>query len=94
MLRKRQTVWAPNGWTFQYTIVDNPGAKNLDNLFGPGFIRHELRGPNEEDHLWIFDGSFELIPDPSHDDVPRFWKILSEIAISAYTSLSAESPNL
>lgn len=94
LLRKSRRIWAPNGWTFDYKVIDNPDAKTVGDLFGPGFLRHELRGPNDEKHLWIFDGQYQLLSDPSHDDVPSSWQALARIALMAYTELCEESPNV
>jgi hypothetical protein len=93
LLRRSKKIWAPNGWTFDYKVVDNPDAKTAEEIFSPGFLWHELRGPNEETHLWIFDGQFQLIADPSYEDLPRSWPIVARIALLAYTEFCEESPN-
>ena len=94
MLRQPVTIWAPNGWTYEYRLADNLDVKCVDDLFSPGFLRHDVRGPNGETNLWIFDRNLESIPDPSHDDLPRSWPKFMGIALWANTAGCEGSRNL
>lgn len=84
-----RTIWAPNGTTFRFDAVPNPDAKTeTEILEDPGFLRYELTGPNDHDHVWIFTQSREFV-DAGHDDVPMEWTILARIAFDAWVEMDA-----
>jgi hypothetical protein len=72
--------------------MDSPDVKVPNDILSPGFLRHELRGPNAEVHLWMFDDEYQLISDPSHDDLPRSWPIIAGITLGALETLGQQSP--
>jgi hypothetical protein len=53
----------------------------------------ELTGTDDESHEWILTHLLELVPDPGHQDVPRFWNLKAEIAIAGWSWLTEEVLN-
>jgi hypothetical protein len=87
-LRAPRAIFAPDGTQFTVSVKTNEDASSVDQLFRTDFLRYELIGPNELNHEWIFTNLLELIPDPSHEDVPRAWTLKAEIAISGWCWLT------
>lgn len=93
LMQEPELIWAPNGATFVYRIITNQDAKSLDEIFDTAaFIRHELRGPGEEPHLWLFSADYTLLDDPDHHELNPSWPLLATIALSGYNWLREEWP--
>ena len=92
-IRLPRTIWAPDGTRFIATFVDNQEAKTPE-IFDFGFIRRELRGPDDHNHLWIFSGLGDRVPNPADDDVPEWWTVLADVAMTGRLRLESERERL
>jgi len=93
-LREPELIWAPNGTTFVYSVVTNENANTIEAIFDTAsFIRHELRGPGVEPHLWVFSADLTLLDDPDHDELNPSWPLLATVALTGYNWLRDEWPH-
>jgi hypothetical protein len=95
LMEEPELIWAPNGTTFVYRIIANQNAQTLNAIFdSAAFIRHELRGPGEEPHLWVFSADMTLLDDPDHENLNPSWALMATVALNGYRWLWDEWPIL
>lgn len=90
-LRAPKTIYAPDGTRFILLVKVNEDATSVGELCRSDFVCYEVTGPDEQIHVWIFNHLLELVPDPSHEDVPRYWTLKAEIALSGWCQLTEEA---
>jgi hypothetical protein len=93
-LRAPRTIWAADGTRFTATFIDNQEAQTPEEVSDFGFIRWELRGPDDSNHLWIFSARGDRVPNPADDDVPKWWTILADVAMGSRLRLQNELERL
>jgi hypothetical protein len=82
-----RTIYAPDGTTFTLRLIFDPPS--AAKLFESGEMSYEMRGPRDNDHLWLANSDGYLIPDPSHDDIPSIWSLKVELALTGWLALEA-----
>ena len=86
------TIWAPNGWTFELIYILDENAEISFNPHDRSFLRYELRGPNGDEAVLIFDHHFELISNSLDNDMSRSIAVTAKIALESFLEWSGESP--
>ena len=87
-MRQPHTIWAPDGTKFVLTLVPNDDIKSIEQAFDQALLSHwELRGPDENSHLWLANHDGELVSNPSDDDVPKEWTLKAQIAVRGWIDL-------
>jgi hypothetical protein len=84
LLEAPVTIYAPEGTTFRLRRFLNPDA-TTEQISEPAELMHrmEVRGPDDEDHLWLatWDGEFTPMLD---DSIPERLTVLAQIAVTAW----------
>jgi hypothetical protein len=92
-LRAPKKIWAPNGMTFVLLQKENVDAKDARAIFSSDFIHYMLTGPDEMGYTFLFNAAHEIIPDPEHDELPRFYPYLAGLALDSWDALCSAAPN-
>lgn len=90
-LTRPRTIWAPDGTRFDVRIIMNDDVRSPEDLNDMArLLQYEVRGPDDEGHLWLVKWDGEFVANPTDDDVPRHWTTKANIAVNGWLQLNQD----